>query len=173
VTHGLPLGSDALCDEGRSLLERAQRHIAVRMGEKAGLEPWESRVLVALVMAQQAQHARREPERAPPRSFAEEAAEAVQAMGDDMARTMPGLLRALPRGLLALLGLGGGAPRRPAALTAAPRVNLTATRGSERASYQNQDPDDADRVERDLTDQGWTVTRTRVQPVPQSPRRRR
>jgi hypothetical protein len=170
ATHGLPLGPDALCDEGRHLFEQAQRLVAVRMGEKTALDPWESRLLLAVMMAGQAQRARAVPDRAPPRSVAEEAAEAVDAMGEEVRRSMPGLLRALPRGLLMLLGL----VPRPAPLMLSGRVDLTAQRGRDRAEYKNKDGAEAARIEEDLAAEGWTVTRKPARSGgPTKPRRRR
>ena len=107
VTHGLPMGADALCDEGRHLYHQAQAHIAVRMGEKTPLEPWESRVLVALVMAGQRARAGVVATHAP-QTLAEELAEALAQMREDMQKSLPSLAGVLPAPLLSVLGLLGG-----------------------------------------------------------------
>ena len=177
VTHDLPIGPDALCGEGRHLYQQAQAHIAVRMGERIALEPWESRVLVALVMARQPERARRATggasDTAAPPSFAEEFAEALTQMRHDMQRSLPLLARILPAPLLSLFGLlDGPAPTR-SALTKGVRFDLTAVRGGDSADYANKDEDEAEAIERDLSAEGWTVTRKPARPAPRHPRRRR
>ena len=153
VTHDLPVGPDALCGEGRHLYQQAQAHIAVRMGERTALEPWESRVLVALVMARQPERARRATgaadDTAAPQSFAEEFAEAFAQMRHDMQRSLPLLARILPAPVLSLFGLlDGPAPKR-SALTKGLRFDLTAIRGGDSADYANKDEDEAETIERD------------------------
>ena len=177
ITHGLPMGSDALCEEGRHLYQQAQAHIAVRMGEKTPLEPWESRVLIALVMAGQRARARRavggEADVQAPQTLAEEFAEALAQMREDMQKSLPSLARVLPRPLLSFLGLVGGATPRRAALTRGLRFDVTAVRGDDVATYLNKDEDEAERIERDLLADGWTVTRKPAEPAPRYPRRRK
>jgi hypothetical protein len=176
VTHDESIGPDALCDEGRHLFEQAQAHIAVRMGEKTPLLPWESRVLVALVMAWQPERARRaaagESATRAPANLAEELAEALAQMRRDIQKSLPGLGRLLPRSLLSAFGVTEESARR-AALAIGPRFDLTAVRGDHVADYTNEDEDAAERIERDLLADGWTVTRKPVRPAARSPRRRR
>jgi hypothetical protein len=177
VTHDLPIGRDALCDEGRHPYQQAQAHIAVRMGEKTPLEPWESRVLVALVMAGQRERARRAASGAtdsrPPQSLADEFAEALAQMRHDMQKTLPLLARILPAPLLSAFGLLGGTAPRRAALTTGRRFDLTAVRGDDAADYPNKDEEAADRIERDLLADGWTVTRKPAAPARRYPGRRK
>ena len=114
VTHRLELGTDAMCREGRLLYERAQIHIAQRMAqrtESTPLEPWESRLTAALVMALQPERARRREERdenGERSSFADEFDAAVRAMSDDIAK-LPADVGGLVSSLVASV-LARGAP---------------------------------------------------------------
>jgi hypothetical protein len=162
VTHRLDLGRDGMCENGRLLYERARKHIARRMAERdetTPLEPWEGRLSVALVYADQPERGGRLDERdaAGERvTFASELAEAMGAMGRDVAK-LPGDLGSM---ISSMFGLT--LPKAPIA-----RYDLVARRGNEVADFLGKTDLQATKIERDLTAAGWTVTRA------QRPRARR